>query len=308
MSASDIVVYGSLNMDFVAYVDHLPVVGETIASNEFNMVPGGKAANQAVAAAKLGANVSLVGRVGDDELGKILKDSLKRDGVNDKHVLVTQGQASGSAMIYVGPKGENMIVTHLGANGLLSKEDIDNTEELLASAKIAVLQLEMEKEIAEYIILKAHQKGLKTVLNLAPVVPIKKEILRMVDLLIVNETEAFQLSNVEVTDVNSAKKASEVLQEIGIDNVIITLGEKGATVKTNEFFKHFGSPKVNAIDSTAAGDCFVATTTHFWNETDKLDVAVSKAVEVAALSVTRKGAQSSLPTLAEYLNFINKGV
>jgi ribokinase len=303
----DLVVYGSLNMDFVAYVDHLPQPGETIGSKEFRMVAGGKAANQAVAASRLGARAAMVGCVGDDELGKKMKQQLTEDGVDDEAVSVKVGAATGTAMITVDENGENTIVTSLGANAYLSKEHVDASEEKLLSAKAVLLQLEMKQDVAEYIIEKAYQLKKKVVLNLAPVVPISKESLEKVDLLIVNETEAGQLTELTVTEANSAKKASDEINKLfGIQNIIVTLGENGAVLKTPNLVKQYVSPKIEAVDATAAGDCFTAAVTWLWIHNGDLGSAVKQAVEIAALSVTKHGAQTSLPTMSEYEAFRNR--
>jgi ribokinase len=300
----DIVLCGSLNVDFIAFVDHLPVVGETISSRHCQIVSGGKAANQAVAAARLGSKVAMIGRVGDDELGRRLKADLVRDGINAQNVWPTTGVETGISMIAVNPGGQNTIVTTLGANAYVSHKDIDDSESLFHHARFAILQMEMEQAVGEHIIRKAHAKGVRLVLNLAPVVPIDSQMLRMVTLLIVNETEAMQLTGMSIHSLEDAKRAAEALWKQGIEHVIITLGENGAILKTAASLWHVPSPKVQAVDSTAAGDCFVAATTHFWNSTGDLYAAVQHAVKVAALSVTKKGAQSSLPNLAEYLEFI----
>jgi ribokinase len=301
---TDIILYGSLNVDFVAFVDHLPTVGETISTRQFQMVAGGKAANQAVAASRLGSNVAMVGRVGDDDMGRMLKAQLVQDGVHDHYVWLTEGVQTGISMVSVDVSGHNTIVTYLGANTQLSKKDIDDTDALLDHARFVILQMEMEHHVGEYIIRKAHQKGVRLVFNLAPVVPIKEQLLRMVSLLIVNETEASQLTGAPVASLVSAERAATVLYDRGIENVIITLGERGAILKTPAGLSHFPSPEVHVVDTTAAGDCFVAATTHFWNQTGDLRVAVQSAVAVAALSVTKRGAQSSLPFMAEYQEYM----
>jgi ribokinase len=299
----DIVVFGSLNMDFVSYVDHLPETGETVAAQAFDMVPGGKAANQAVAVSRLGSKAAMVGRVGVDELGKMMKNHLRHDGVNTEYVWMTPNSTTGTAMIAVDTKGQNTIVTSLGANAFLRKKDIDAVDHIFKQTNYVVLQMEMEQSVGEYIIRQAKKHGVKVVFNLAPVVTISEEVLQLVDLLIVNETEASQLTGIKVTDLNKTQEAADILYNKGIEHVIITLGEQGAAYKTTNYYEKFPSPKVKALDSTAAGDCFVAATTHFWNDYGDLKLAVKSAVEVAALSVTKKGAQSSLPTLEEYLAF-----
>lgn len=299
----DIIVYGTLNMDFVCYVDRLPMIGETVTSRKFTKVPGGKAANQAVAASRLGANVAMVGRVGNDDIGQVLRQNLRNDKIDDEMVYITDNCMSGTAMINVDNQGQNTIVTNLGANACLTKEDIDQTKDKLSSAKLALLQLEIPLDSAEHIIKTAHQLKKKVLLNLAPVFSLDKNILQLVDLLIVNETEASHLVDIKVEDIKSAKMAAEKLTELGIENVIVTLGEAGAVLKSSDTLIHYPSPKVKAIDTTAAGDCFVAAVGWFWISEGSLTFAVQKAVEVAALSVKKQGAQPSLPTLEEYLQF-----
>ncbi|MBP1993735.1 ribokinase [Paenibacillus eucommiae] len=299
----EIVVFGTLNMDFVTYVDHLPGVGETIAASTFSLDPGGKAANQAVAASRLGCRVAMVGRIGDDHLGSKLKEQLERNQVNHDHVRYTPESDTGMAVISVDKDGQNTIVTFVGANAFLSKQDIDDVEPMLKQAKFAIMQMEMKQEVGEYLIQKAHQLGVELVLNLAPVVSIQPEVLQLVDLLIVNETEASQMTGIEVNAANFSEHAAQALFDKGIKHVIVTLGAKGAVLKTADSMVHYASPQVNAIDSTAAGDCFVAATTSFWCKDGSLVTAVQKAVEAASLSVTRRGAQSSLPTLDEYIEF-----
>jgi ribokinase len=302
----DILVYGSLNMDFVAFLNKLPEKGETLSANEFSMIAGGKAANQAVAASRLGASVGMVGRIGNDYLGEQLKNALKKEGIVTEQIKITPNCTTGIAMISVDQLGNNMIVTDKGANAFLSKDDIEGSEELLKTSKATILQLEMEQGVAEYIIRKAKKNKKYIVLNLAPIVPIDPEVLAMVDLLIVNETEATQLSGVHVNEANSAKKAAKEIHTKEIENVIITLGEKGALLSSPSGTNHYLPPKVTVVDSTAAGDCFVASVTAFWIKYGDLGKAVEKAIGVSALSVTKKGAQSSLPTLQEYEKFIVK--
>ncbi|MEK8129547.1 ribokinase [Paenibacillus filicis] len=301
---ADILVYGSLNMDFVTYVHHLPQAGETIAASSFQMAPGGKAANQAVAASRLGSSVAMVGRVGQDELGRQMKAFLAQDGVDCRYVLDAPGDHTGIATIAVDPAGQNSIVTYLGANASVSVEDIDRTAPLLQTARYAILQMEMETHVGEHIIRTAHEAGVRIVLNLAPVVPLDDGIYPLLELLIVNETEASQLTGVAVASLASAREAAEQLLGKGPGHVIVTLGKDGALLCGPGVIEHYEPPRVQAVDATAAGDCFVAAVTHFVNATGDLKEAVRQAVEVAALSVTRKGAQPSLPTMAEYEQFI----
>ncbi|MCT2534738.1 ribokinase [Aquibacillus koreensis] len=304
----DILLYGSLNMDFVSFVKQLPMTGETVAADTFLMSPGGKAANQAVASARLGAKVGLVGRVGSDYLGKEMKQALEQEGVVTDYVLETDYSETGTAVVTVNSQGENTIVTNKGANAFLSKDDITKSETILKRAKATILQLEMEQDEAEWIIQQAKNNDKVVVLNLAPVVPIRREVLGLVDLLIVNEVEAAQLTGVPVNSVGSAILASKELREIGIDNVVVTLGAQGAVLHNDQVAKQFIPPQVEVVDSTAAGDCFVAALTTFWMKTGDLEKSVEDAVLVSALSVTKKGAQTSLPTFSDYESFLERGV
>jgi ribokinase len=291
-------------MDFVAFVNHLPAEGETLAAEQFQMVSGGKAANQAVAASRLGSQVAMVGRVGDDELGKKLKAHLVQDSVDDRYVRITEGAQTGISMIAVAAGGHNTFVTWRGANAHLGRKDVDETEELLEQAKFAIVQMARERSVGEYIISKVHQKGVKLVLNRIPVVEVGQHLLRMIDLLVVNETEAAQLTGMEGMSLRDAERAAGALCAMGSKNVVITLGEHGALLKTPAGVAHYSAPRVEVVDGTAAGDCFVGATTHFWSQTGDLGAAVQAAVEVAALSITKKGAQTSLPSMEEYLEFV----
>jgi ribokinase len=300
----EIVVYGSLNMDFVAFVKKLPKVGETLSANEFMMVPGGKAANQAVAAARLGIKVGMVGKVGNDYLGDELIKAITQEGVLTRTVQKDSASSTGVAMVGVDPSGNNMIITSKGANECLTIDDINETDEILRHSKAVILQLEMDRLVAEHIIKKANQHDKYIVLNLAPIVPIDPRVLKMVNLLIVNETEATELTGIEVNSIESTIEAAQVLNNQGIESVVITLGANGALLSTESIIQHFQPPQVNVIDSTAAGDCFVAAVSAFWVRKGDLRDAVEHAVKISALSVTKKGAQSSLPTIQEYESFM----
>ncbi|MBM7676840.1 ribokinase [Gracilibacillus alcaliphilus] len=302
----DLIVYGSLNMDYVGYVDHLPEPGETVASNTFNIGPGGKAANQAVTASKLTAKTAMVGRVGDDHIGQVMKSELAQAGVDDDHVLISPGIQTGIAMVSVDQAGNNSIVTYKGANAVLKEEDVAHSLEKLKQAEGAVLQLEMDKQVGEYTIQMASRFRKKIILNLAPIVDLDSETLKLVDLLIVNEPESSFLSGIHVNSIDSAKEAAEIISKIGIDHIVITLGGAGAVFKTGDVVKHYPAPKVEVVDTTGAGDCFVGAVSFFWIRSGDLDAAVKHAVNVAALSVTKQGAITSLPSLEEYKQFIKE--
>ncbi|MEK3888383.1 ribokinase [Bacillus sp. FSL K6-3431] len=300
----EILVYGSLNMDFVAFLNKLPKIGETLSAKDFMMVPGGKAANQAVAASRLGIKVGMVGKVGDDYLGEELINNINQEGVVTETIKKDVGSSTGIAMIGVDQNGDNMIITNKGANESLTISDIDEAEESLIHSKAVILQLEMEQVVAEHIIRKAKQHDKYIILNLAPIVPIDPQVLSMVNLLIVNETEAFELTGMDINTIESTIEAAKILNNRGIESVVITLGASGALLSTSSTAQHFQPPRVDVVDSTAAGDCFVAAVSAFWVRNGNLYDAVEHAVKIAALSVTKKGAQSSLPTIQEYENFM----
>ncbi|WP_066190911.1 ribokinase [Gracilibacillus timonensis] len=301
----DLIVYGSLNMDYVGYVDKLPEPGETVASSSFNIGPGGKAANQVITAAKLKAKTAMVGRVGDDHIGEVMKNELALAGVDDDNVLISSGIQTGIAMVSVDQAGHNSIVTYKGANAVITEEDVTQSLEKLKRSEGAVLQLEMDKQVGEHIIQTASNLGKKIILNLAPIVEIDAEILKLVDLLVVNEPESSFLAGMDVNSVDSAKKALEIISNIGIDNIVITLGGEGAVFKTGEVVKHYSAPKVNVVDTTGAGDCFVGAVSFLWIRSGDLDIAVKHAVNIAALSVMKQGAITSLPSLEEYKESIH---
>ncbi|WP_274650845.1 ribokinase [Paenibacillus humicola] len=300
---SDIVVFGTIDMDYVCFVDRFPDIGETVTTSDFGQFPGGKAANQAVAAARLGSRVSLVGRVGEDETGRQLKAQMEAEGVNHDFVHYTPGWKTGISMIQVDRDGRNTVVTYPGASARWTKEDIDRAEAKIRQAKYVILQIEMDLEVARHLIRTVRQAGVKLILNLAPVVALDPESLSMVDILIVNETESSQLTGMTVHSVETAHTAAQMLVERGVRQVVITLGEAGAVVKDNALFVYAPSRKVKAVDTTAAGDCFVAAAAHFLSKGEKLAEAVRMAAEVAALSVTKTGAQTSLPTYEEYIKW-----
>ncbi|MEI3612770.1 ribokinase [Pseudogracilibacillus sp. SO30301A] len=299
----DLVVYGSLNMDYVGYVEKLPKPGETLASNEFIVSPGGKAANQAVASAKLGAKTAMIGRVGNDQIGLSMKEELSKAHVDNECVTITEDVQTGIAMVWVNEAGGNSIVTYKGANENLTKDDIDKSVEKVTRSQGAILQLEMPKDVAQYTIETVSKQGKKVILNLAPIVDIENHYMKMIDLLIVNEPEAEFLAGNKVDSIESAKEAIHIISELGIEHIIITLGEQGAVFKSGNVIKHHAAPKVEAIDTTGAGDCFVGAVSYFWLRRNNLDEAVKHAIQVAALAVTKKGAINSLPTIKDYENF-----
>lgn len=300
----DIAVLGSLNMDLVVTVPHLPRLGETIAGHDFQMIQGGKGANQAAAVAKLGGKVAMVGRVGADAFGGSLRANLLRFGVNVDHVIIDEESATGIAMILVDSlNGENSIVIAAGANGRVSLEDLRKAAPLFGEAKVLILQFEVPLQVVEHAAELARQHGLKVVLNPAPAYPVSLDFLLKADYLILNETETEILSQDEVRDLESAKVAAQALVGRGLPVVIVTLGERGALLATSREMVHVPARRVQVVDTTAAGDAFVAGFTVALLNGFSLDDAAHYAVCAGTLTVTKFGAQTSLPSAEEVQAF-----
>ena len=294
-----IIVVGSLNMDLVVRAPHMPAPGETIIGSDFRTIPGGKGANQAVAAAKLGAQVSMVGRVGDDDFGRAQLRNLGQLGIDTRYITVDPDAATGIALITLDASGQNSIVIAAGANMHLTVADIDAAQEIIAQADVLVCQLESPLEAVEHAIALAHSCGVKVILNPAPARKLSPETLSKVDFLIPNESETAILTGMEVTDVPSAKKAADHLRQQGVGIVILTLGEKGALLVGPSEEMYIPAYEVEVVDTTAAGDAFVGGFAVALAEGENLANAVRFANAAGALTVTRLGAQPSLPTRKE---------
>lgn len=294
---------GSSNTDMVIQSNHLPKPGETILGGRFEMVSGGKGANQAVAAARLNAPVAFIGKVGNDVFGKQALEGLEADGINTEFTTVQKDCASGIALIMVDEVGENCISVASGANGEISKTDIDQSKDLFQPGNILLTQLEVPVEIVDYTIQKAKQAGMMTILNPAPATTLPDELLWQVDIITPNQSEAQLLTGIEVTDLISAQKAALILQKKGIDTVILTMGKQGAYVIGPGMDEIIPSHSVIAKDTTAAGDTFNGALACSLAEGNELKKAVAFASKAAAISVTRFGAQTSCPTLEDVLNF-----
>ena len=304
--APKIAVVGSSNMDLVVKSKRIPAVGETILGGDFIMVPGGKGANQAVAAAKLGAEVYFIAKLGNDVFAEQSLDNFKKEAVNTKHVIQTSEAPSGVALIMVDDEGNNLIVVAPGANQTLLPADVKRAESDIASCGAVVAQLEVPLETVEFAARLANDVGVPFILDPAPARELSPELLRMVDVLTPNETEAQILTGIEVTDEESARAASRNLLERDIKAVIITLGDKGYLLADSEETKYVSGQKVDAVDSTAAGDAFTGSLAVGIAENKTLLDAALFANYVAALSVTKMGAQSSMPTLQEVKSFMNR--
>jgi len=304
--APRIAVVGSSNMDLVVKSKRIPAVGETILGGDFIMVPGGKGANQAVAAAKLGAEVYFIAKLGNDVFAEQSLNNFKKEGINTKYVIQTEEAPSGVALIMVDDEGNNLIVVAPGANQTLLPADVKRAESDIASCGAVVAQLEVPLETIEFAAKMANDLKVPFVLDPAPARELGPELLRMVDVLTPNETEAQILTGIEVTDEESARAASKNLLERDIKAVILTLGGKGFLLADNEEARYVSAQKVDAVDSTAAGDAFTGSLAVGIAENKALLDAALFANYVAALSVTKMGAQSSMPTLQEVKSFMNR--
>ena len=299
MENKRIVVVGSTNTDMVVKARHLPVPGETILGGTFLMNPGGKGANQAVAAARLGGSVTFVAKVGDDIFGRQALEGFKGEGIDARYVYTDLAQPSGVALITVDDEAENCIVVAPGANAALNKADIDGAATEIANAALLLVQLEVPIDTVEYAVQKAVESGVKVILNPAPACALPEGLFKSLYMLTPNETEAALLSGIDVLDLESAKKAAQALHGKGVEIVIITMGADGALIYQNDVFEMVAAQKVKAVDTTAAGDTFNGALAVALSEGLSVVKAVEFASKAAAISVTRMGAQSSTPYRTE---------
>ena len=301
-----IVVVGSSNTDMIVKLAHLPKPGETVSGGAFSTAAGGKGANQAVAAARAGAEVSLVARVGDDSFGEQAIAGFVGDGIDVSHVVRNPASPSGVALIFVDDGGENCIAVAPGANATLTPEDVDAASELITGADVLVMQLETPIESVEQAAALAREHGVRVILNPAPARPLSDEILGNVSILTPNESEAELLTGIQVEDDESAAAAARALVARGVDTVILTLGSQGAFVFESDSGELVPSFEVQAVDTTAAGDVFNGSLAVGLSEGMPLGKAVRFANAAAALSVTKLGAQPSAPTRSEIEAFLSE--
>lgn len=302
MKKSNILVIGSLNMDWIIEVDHTPIAGETLLGHFAKEVPGGKGANQAYAASSLGGHVTMLGAVGKDPSGEKLLQSLQKAGVNTSPIQANSETGSGMAIIYLNKMGNNSIVVLPNANNTVTKEVIMAHDELFKVADIIMLQLEIPLESVYEAATLAHKYHKTIILNPAPAIShLPNEILSKIDYITPNETELSTLTNQPVSTVDDAIIAAQTLLRSGIKHVITTLGEKGAVLVTLEEARHFPALSVKAIDTTAAGDSFNGALAVYLAEGKSIEEAIVFGNQVAAITVTREGAQSSIPFREEIL-------
>jgi len=294
-----ILVVGSINMDLVVRVPHSPSPGETVLGGDFETFPGGKGANQAVAAARMGGDVTMVGRVGQDDFGNTLIKALVDDHIRTTHVIKDPHAATGIAMISVAANGENSIVVASGANYKVSIQDINNTRELMREADVLLLQLECPLDAVTTAVDLAAAYEVPVVLNPAPAQPLSPAILSRVAYLTPNESELKILSSEEDAD-----RAVEKLLSWGVNNLVVTLGAQGVRLISGEMDKHLPSYEITAVDTTAAGDAFNGALVVALAEGRSLLEAVRYGMAAGALSATKRGAQPSLPKREEVENFL----
>lgn len=301
MKTNKIVVLGSCNTDMVVKSSRLPVPGETILGGTFMMNPGGKGANQAVAAARLGGNVTFVTKTGNDLFGRQSIELYNDENINTEFISSDPDLPSGVALITVDGEGENCIVVASGANGSLSPADVKDAEKEIASADILLMQLEVPIETVEYAAKMAKKNGVKVILNPAPAQSLSNDLLSNIHMIIPNETEAEIISGIKVTDVESAKKAADMICSKGVDIVVITMGSAGALIKEGNQYHQIPALRVKAVDTTAAGDTFCGAISVALSEGKSLVDAIKFANQCSAITVTRMGAQASIPYRKEVL-------
>jgi ribokinase len=304
---SKVAVVGSINMDLVVRAPRFALAGETILGHAFKTIPGGKGANQAVAAKRQGAEVCMIGRVGGDAFGDTMSRNLEHEGINTGRLVSEHDESSGVALITVDDSGENTIIVVQGANGRLSIADIEAARSLILEADILLMQLEIPLAVVEHAAQAAREGGVTVILNAAPAQPLPPQLLSLVDYLVVNESEVLLLARgaSATNGTTSPEEAARTLQGAGAHNLVITLGEQGAMLlPLGGSSVSIPAFRVQAVDTTAAGDAFVGAFAVRLAEGMEPEEALRWANAAGALTVTREGAQPSLPTFDDVEEFL----
>ncbi|MFT4567755.1 MAG: ribokinase [Saprospiraceae bacterium] len=299
-----LVVIGSSNMDLVITVPNIPSIGETVLGGRSSMVFGGKGANQAIAAKRSGGDITFIAKVGDDLFGKNMKEHFGKEGLDTELILTDPTEPTGVAQIFVSSSGENAIAVASGANMCLHPNDISAHEALLTKAEMILVQLETPIETIKYIAELISDRTAKLLLNPAPAQNLSPQLLRQTWLITPNESEASLLTGITVTDEASAKAAATILIEQGVQQVIITLGANGCLYTDGKEYTTFPAFAVDPVDTTGAGDVFNGTLAVQLTQGKSIAKAIGFASAAAALSVTKAGAQPSIPTLSEINDFL----
>jgi len=300
---SRVAVVGSINMDLVVRSPRFALAGETILGTAFHTIPGGKGANQAVAARRMGAEVAMIGRVGDDEFGLTLRRNLDAEGINTECLQVTPSESTGVALITVDDSGENTIIVVPGANGRLTLDDVEGARNLIAEADILLMQLEIPLAVVERAARIAAEGGATVILNAAPAQVLPAALLAAVDYLVVNETEALLVAG---TATGSPEEAARTLHASGVRNVVVTLGPEGSLLVPAEGASvAVPAYRVRPVDTTAAGDGFAGAFAVALADGVPAPDALRWGNAEGALAVTREGAQPSLPTRSEVEEFMS---
>ncbi len=305
-TAGNLVVLGSINADHILNLESFPTPGETVTGNQYQVAFGGKGANQAVAAGRSGAKIAFIACTGDDDTGERVRKQLASDNIDIAPVSVVEGESTGVALIFVNAEGENVIGIHAGANAALTIERVNAQREIIAHAEALLMQLESPVESVLAAAAIAHQNHTTVVLNPAPARVLSDELLALVDIITPNETEAEKLTGVRVENDDDAARAAKVLHDKGIGTVIITLGSRGVWASVNGEGRRVPGFKVKAIDTIAAGDTFNGALMTALLEGKRMDDAIRFAHAAAAIAVTRKGAQPSVPWRKEIDEFLSQ--
>ena len=288
-----ITIIGSNMVDLITYMERMPRKGETIFGKDFEMGFGGKGANQAVAASRLGAEVKMVTKVGDDMFGPRTIENFKDNGVNTENVGVVEDESSGVAPIFVNESGDNWIFIIPGANSHVNKDDVDKVVDEITNSDLLILQLEIPKETVYYAIKKATEVGTPVILNPAPADQLKVEYLTELFVFAPNETELEAITDSPIHSLEDAENGARELVEKGVENVVVTLGKKGSLLVNEEEVHTISAPTVDPVDTTGAGDAFIGSLGTFWAEGLSLKHAIQKANEYAAQSTLGRGTQKS---------------
>jgi len=308
MIKKDIIVFGSLNMDLVVNTTKFPNLGETIVCDKFYTTRGGKGGNQAVAAARLASQeykVKFIGRVGEDIFGQEILKNLKSENIDTSFVKITKNISTGIASIFIMPSGENSVNAVYGANYEIDKSQINDFEKISDNVGVLLLQQEIPDTTLKLILKSAHKKQIPVILDPAPYKENVIKFYKNINIITPNEIEASRISNTEVKDIPSAKKAARFIRNLGCDNVIITLGAKGIWIEGENISEHVKSFKVNAKSSVAAGDAFNGALGYGIVKNNNLLDSIELAIATSSMSVTREGAQNSMPLIGEVIEFIN---